>query len=72
MKTDRKRLNKSNDRRKRIKILLGFDAQFAGKVKRVVEVPNNITHKEIIELFTKVMNIQYNEDCYYEIQGERE
>lgn len=55
-----------------MKILLGFDTQFCGKSETVIEAPNYLSKKEIKELFKKEMGIEFDENCYYEILGERE
>jgi hypothetical protein len=50
-----------------MKIKLVFDAQFAGKIEKIVEVSNKLSNNQIKNLFIEELGIQFDDNCYYEI-----
>ena len=53
-----------------MKIKLIFNAQFVGRDEIIVDVPDDITDKEIKELFSKYLWMDYDENCYWIINPE--
>lgn len=49
-----------------MKVIFGFDNQFIGKY----ETENDTTRKQIIELFSTILGISFDDDCYYKIEEE--
>lgn len=52
-----------------MQIKLIFDMKFCGKKEEIVNVPINITEREIKKLFPRYIGVEYNDACSYEIVG---
>jgi hypothetical protein len=49
-----------------MKVKLIFDAQFIGKIEKVITV-DSFTEKDCNKLFFKYIGVVYDENCSYEI-----
>ena len=54
-----------------MKVLLVFNAQFAGKAETTVHVPDNASDEYIKSLFEEELGSKYDENCYYEILSDK-
>ena len=51
-----------------MKVIFGFDNQFIDKYVTEKYLPDDTTHKQIIELFPIILGLEFNNDCFYRIE----
>ena len=50
-----------------MRIKLVFNAQFCGKVEKIVESDHDLTKQEIEDLFEPTLGVKFDVNCYYNI-----
>jgi len=55
-----------------MKIKFIFDTQFCGYAEQIIELQSNVSDEDIKSMFPIVMDLEYDENCSYEIVQEGE